>query len=225
MGTKAKICGLQKLDDVLTAVCYGADLIGLVFVPNTKRTIDIVVASEIIEYLKLRCSRRPEIVGLFADQSLEEVNNHVQFLNLDKVQLCGSESTEFCAKVSVPVIKVIHVPEIVSITKGVIEVAVQIDRYVNKGHLIALDRQVDNLKGGTGMSFDWSVAAALSEQGYKFILAGGLTPVNLARAIDLTLPWAVDVSSGVETHGEKDSDKIRTFISVAHAKKLRDVQN
>jgi phosphoribosylanthranilate isomerase len=73
------------------------------------------------------------------------------------------------------------------------------------------------------MNFDWSVAAALSEQGYKFILAGGLTPANLPRAIDLTVPWAVDVSSGVETDGEKDSDKIRAFISIAHAKKLSDV--
>ena len=225
MGTKAKICGLQKLEDVLTAVGYGADLIGLVFVPNTKRRIDIVVASEIIEHLKLRFNRRPQTVGLFADQSLEEVNNHVQFLNLDRVQLCGNESAEFCSNVSVPVIKVIHVPEIVSSTKQVSEIAVQIDRYVNKGHLIALDRQVDNLKGGTGMNFDWGVAATLSEQGYKFILAGGLTPVNLARAIDLTVPWAVDVSSGVETDGEKDSHKIRDFISIAHAKKRRDIQN
>lgn len=223
MGTKAKICGLQKLEDVLTAVRYGADLIGLIFVPNTKRRIDIVVASEIIGHLKLRFNRRPQTVGLFADQPIEEVNDHVEFLNLDRVQLCGNESAEFCARVSVPVIKVIHVPEIVSITKQVSEIAVQIDRYVNKGHLIALDRQAGNLKGGTGTNFDWSVAAALSEQGYKFILAGGLTPVNLARAIDLTAPWAVDVSSGVETDGEKDSDKIRAFISIAHAKKLSDV--
>lgn len=223
MGTKAKICGLQKLEDALTAVRCGADLIGFVFVPNAKRRIDIVIASEIIGHLNLRFNNRPQTVGLFADQSLEEVNDHVQFLNLDRVQLCGNESAEFCARVSVPVIKVIHVPEIVSITRQVSEIASQSERYVNNGHSIVLDRQVDNLKGGTGMTFDWNVASALSAQGYEFILAGGLTPVNLAQAIAITAPWAVDVSSGVETDGEKDPDKIRAFISIAHAKKLDDV--
>jgi phosphoribosylanthranilate isomerase len=224
MDTKAKICGLQKLDDALTAASCGADFIGFVFVPNRKRRINMRVASEIIEHLKLGCERRPEIVGVFADQSVGEVNEHVRFLNLDKVQLSGSESTEFCSKVSVPVIKVIHIPGIVSITQHIDAIAAKIDGYVNKGHLIALDRQVDKVRGGTGKSFNWSIASELSGRGYKFILAGGLTHVNLPRAMDIAVPWAVDVSSGVETDGEKDSDKIRAFISIAHATKMMDVQ-
>ena len=225
MVTKAKICGLQKLDDVLAAVRYEADFIGFVFVPNRKRAIDIAVAGEIVEHLKSDGNRRPEIVGVFADQPLEEVNEHVKILNLDKAQLCGNESPEFCSRVSVPVIKAIHVPETISLNKEIVEIIDRIDCYVNNGQLILLDRQVDNLQGGTGKSFDWNIAAALSEKGYKFILAGGLTPLNIGRALSTAFPWAVDVSSGVETNGTKDSDKIQAFVSIAHATKLKEYDN
>ncbi len=225
MVIKAKICGLQKLEDVLTAIRYEADFIGFVFVPNRKRTIDITMASDIIGQLKIDGHRRPEIVGLFADQSLKEVNEYVKFLNLDKAQLCGNESPEFCSSVSVPVIKAIHLPETIPTNKGINQIIDKVSCYVNNGQLILLDRQVDNSYGGTGKSFDWSIASTLSEKGYEFILAGGLTPLNLGQAISTALPWAVDVSSGVETSGKKDFDKMHTFISIAHATKLMDDKN
>ena len=83
------------------------------------------------------------------------------------------------------------------------------------GHLITLDRMVDGLQGGTGQTFDWDVAARLSGQGHDFLLAGGLTPENVGRAVAAVRPWGVDVSSGVETNGINDPDKIRAFVQNA----------
>jgi phosphoribosylanthranilate isomerase len=83
---------------------------------------------------------------------------------------------------------------------------------------VTLDRRVEGLQGGTGQSFDWSIAAGLSQRGHTFLLAGGLTPDNVAQAIATVQPWGVDVSSGVETGGVKDHQKIRAFIR--NARKL-----
>lgn len=84
-----------------------------------------------------------------------------------------------------------------------------------RGFLTILDRAVAGLQGGTGQAFDWEVAARLSEAGFRFMLAGGLTPENVNRAVSEVNPWGVDVSSGVETKGVKDPEKIRRFIEEA----------
>ena len=80
------------------------------------------------------------------------------------------------------------------------------------GHSVTLDREVPGLQGGTGQTFDWRVAAQLSSAGFEFMLAGGLTPENVGRAVREANPWGVDVSSGVESAGVKDSEKIRRFV-------------
>jgi phosphoribosylanthranilate isomerase len=87
-----------------------------------------------------------------------------------------------------------------------------IEMYRSAGHLINLDRLVAGLQGGTGQSFDWSIAGRLSQRGHSFLLAGGLTPENVGQAIATAQPWGVDVSTGVETGGAKDPQKIRDFI-------------
>jgi phosphoribosylanthranilate isomerase len=92
------------------------------------------------------------------------------------------------------------------------ELAETINDYSGSGHMITLDRQEGVLQGGTGLSFDWQIASKLSKMGFKFVLAGGLTPSNVGEAIKIINPWGVDVSSGVETDGIKDSDKIEAFI-------------
>jgi phosphoribosylanthranilate isomerase len=87
--------------------------------------------------------------------------------------------------------------------------------YRENGCLVTLDRLVEGLQGGTGESFDWSIAAAVAESGNSFILAGGLSPDNVAKAVTTVAPWGLDVSTGVETNGDKDHKKIRDFLSIA----------
>ena len=92
------------------------------------------------------------------------------------------------------------------------ELARRVNAYREAGHLVTLDRLVEGLQGGTGESFDWSIAARLSRQGSSFLLAGGLAPDNVGQAVATVRPWGVDVSSGVETNGDNDHEKIREFI-------------
>ena len=129
---------------------------------------------------------------------------------------CGEEPLEYCQSVldHAQVIKVLHVPTDAD-TASVEELADQIDTYSTAGCVVTLDSQVPGLHGGTGQSFDWSVAGRLSASGRRFLLAGGLTPDNVSQAISVAKPWGVDVSSGVETDGEQDHDKIRDFVANA----------
>ena len=207
-----KICGVRKAQDALVAAESGADFIGLVFVPNRRRSLDLESAAHIVEELKVSFSTRTEIVGLFADQSLEQVNSFVSNCKLDWVQLCGRESLEYCDAVQARVFKVIHVPVASNSDVDAQELAESINDYSGSGHMITLDRQEGVLQGGTGLSFDWQIASKLSKMGFKFVLAGGLTPSNVGEAIKIVDPWGVDVSSGVETDGIKNTEKIEAFI-------------
>lgn len=215
---RVKICGIQQPDHALVAAEAGANYIGLVFVPGRRRRVEVEAASEIVARIKAHGNNAPgnnvpKIVGLFADQSTEEVNQVVQSCGLELVQLCGHESVDYCRQMQARVIKVLHVPG-----SGVADSAAllaNIQRFGESGHLVTLDRLVDGLQGGTGQSFDWDIAAQLSQQGHEFLLAGGLTPENVAEAVAQVHPWGVDVSSGVETDGVKDPHKIRAFVKNA----------
>ena len=216
--TQVKICGIRQLYHALAAAQAGADYIGLVFVPQRHRQIEPDAAREIVSGLKASGSKAqkgnvPQVVGLFADQPMEEVNQVIDACGLDLVQLCGNESLEYCRQMVIPVIKVVHVPG-----PGVAnwnDLAASIQAFRNAGHLVTLDRQVEGLQGGTGRNFDWDLAAKLSRPGQEYFLAGGLTPDNVARAVAQVHPWGVDVSSGAETDGVKDPDKIRAFVENA----------
>jgi phosphoribosylanthranilate isomerase len=153
------------------------------------------------------------LVGLFADQSSEEVNQTVRSCGLDLVQLCGQESLDYCQQIRARVIKVLHVPG--PGFEDAASLLANIRQFRESGHLVTLDRQVEGWPGGTGQSFDWEIAARLSQQGHEFLLAGGLTPENVDAAVTRVCPWGVDVSSGVETGGDKDPDKIRAFVKNA----------
>ena len=208
--TKIKICGIQTAEAALTAAESGADLIGFVFVPGRRRRLEPDQAREILSAVRRGSGNVPKAVGLFADQPLEEVNRIAGTLGLDMAQICGQESLEYCAKVDVPVIKVLHVKG-----GGEEEVASLGERMAaleRQGHWITLDRYVKGLQGGSGRTFDWEIARRLSQKGFRFLLAGGLTPENVAQAVRTVKPWGVDVSSGVETDGVKDPQKIRAFI-------------
>ena len=227
---KVKICGIRRLEDAQIAAEAGADYIGLVFVPGRPRRVDIPTAAAIVSGIKANGAGAPQVVGLFADQPLEEVNRTADACGLDLMQLCGGESTEYCAGAVRPVIKVVHIPGSIKRTDFTADgtdedgttdesawqtLVERIKSYSQAGHMVTLDRLVEGIPGGTGESFDWGVAAELSRQGHSFLLAGGLSPDTVGQAVEYVQPWGVDVSSGVETQGAKDAGKIRDFIQVA----------
>ena len=212
---KVKICGVQRVEDALTAVEAGADFIGLNFVPNRRRRVSVGQARRMVDAVKVTSDNPPKLVGLFADQPQDEVRSTVRGSGVDMVQLCGAESMEFCEEVSVPVFKVIHVPGGFQNVEELKELERRMTALREQGYLATLDRKVAGLQGGTGQTFDWTVAALLSEAGFEFLLAGGLTPENVSRAVREANPWGVDVSSGVESGGIKDAEKIRRFVAEA----------
>lgn len=212
---KVKICGIRTLADAQVAAQAGADFIGLVFVPGRRRRLELDEARKLVEGLKNGPGGTPPVVGLFAGQPLEEVNHTIKTCNLDMAQLCGTESLDYCRDTKAEVIKVVHIPQSPSSPASQGELAQRMTAYRDGGCLVTLDRLVEGLQGGTGESFDWNIAAALSEAGNSFILAGGLSPENIGEAVTAVGPWGVDVSSGVETNGHKDHKRIKEFISNA----------
>ena len=211
-----KICGILQPADALVAVDAGADLVGMVFVPERRRRREISTAQSVVAALR-GLDTPPPTVGLFADQPLEDVNRLVHDCELDMVQLCGHESIEYCGQVEVPAIKVLHILPSWEVDYAVGLLSEQIEELSKSGHWVTLDRRVEGLQGGTGQSFNWRIARQLSDQGHRFLLAGGLDPDNVASAVAAAQPWGVDVSTGVETDGDKDPDKVRAFIAAARS--------
>ena len=209
--TRLKICGLRETDHAIVAAEEGADYLGFNFVPGVRRQITVEHARAIInEYRRERGDGGPPLVGLFADQPLDDVNHIIRFCGLDLAQLCGDESAEYWEGVLAPVIKQVKVRERGRRLDAVRETTRRVEEVVALGQTAMLDRHEAGALGGTGRTFDWSIAAEVAGR-YDFLLAGGLTPDNVGRAIATVGPWGVDVSSGVETGGVKDPAKIRAF--------------
>ena len=212
---RVKICGIGIPEDACVAAEAGADFIGMVFVPERRRRISPEAAKEIVDAVRNRAGASPQMVGLFADQPLEEVAGTVSECGLDTAQLCGRESVEYTASLDCLVIKVVHVPASYRAPDDVPQLAAKVQEYADAGCLVTLDRLVEGIQGGTGLSFSMDVAASLAHRGGSFMLAGGLTPANVGRVISVVRPWGVDVSTGVETIGRKDRRKIQRFIENA----------
>ena len=192
-----------------------ADFIGFNFVPGARRQLGEDVARRIIQEYRERCGvRGPKLVGVFANQPLSQVNHILTQCGLDMAQLSGHEPMKYTLRVERPVIQAIHVPTdqpqdlLVDLLHRLLE------EMASHDILPLLDPQVDNAPGGTGATFDWAIAQDLAP-GHSFLLAGGLTPDNVAQAVQQVQPWGVDVSTGVETAGLKDPEKIRSFIQNA----------
>ncbi|MEO6398803.1 MAG: phosphoribosylanthranilate isomerase, partial [Tepidiformaceae bacterium] len=151
---------------------------------------------------------RPLIVGVFADMEADDVNNIADAAGLDLVQLSGGEPVEFAARIHLPVIRAIHV------APGTTEFDVWDAATPGASAGIMLDTASPAARGGTGEAFDWEVAQEVARR-TPFLLAGGLNPGNIAEVVAQVQPWAVDVSTGVETDGTKDIEKIRAFIRAA----------
>lgn len=221
--TIVKICGVSEPRHARAAASYGADLIGVVFAPS-RRQVTMGQAHRIAEALGERGgppaapsvaaveerirTARPLLVGVFADQDADTINAIAEEVGLDLVQLSGSEPWDACASLNRPVLKCLKVHED--------QTAPDILAQVHSGALLLLDPYVEGAYGGAGVTLDWDVAAVVAKE-QPLMLAGGLKPDNVARAVAAVHPWAVDVSSGVETDGLKDVAKIRAFIKAAKA--------
>jgi phosphoribosylanthranilate isomerase len=207
--TRVKICGIREKAHALAAIEAGADFIGLVFAPS-RRQVTPARAGEIVDTAKSR-SDAIDAVGVFVNMPATEVNNIAGSCNLDWVQLSGDESWEYCRQISRPVIKAIRIRQGQSPEQILADLATWAKILTSKKYLYLLDSEVEGRYGGTGTAFDWTLARQAAEQS-PVIIAGGLTPENVAEVIEMVAPWGVDVSSGVETGGVKDIAKIKAFI-------------
>ncbi len=182
------------------AAAAGADAVGLVFAPY-RRQVTPAQAREIIVSLPPFITA----VGLFVDARADEVESVARDLCLGAVQLHGDEPPEVCERLrrrGLRVIKAIHVADRVD--------REHLARYTAAAALL-LDTRVEGQPGGTGRTFPWEVATGLSAD-FRIVVAGGLTPDNVTRALGTLRPYGVDVTSGVETDGRKDPGKIRAFV-------------
>lgn len=199
---KVKICGITSLEDALTAVEAGADALGFVFYSASPRHIFPEQAAEIIRKLPPFV----QTVGLFVNEDLSTVNSTADRCGLDIVQLHGEETPEYCGSIRRRIIKAFRVRDIT-----ILEALLQ---YQVAGYL--LDAWSPAAHGGTGQTFNWEIAVEAVQSGQNIILAGGLTPENIAESIRQVRPYGVDVSSGVESApGRKDAAKIKRFVGLA----------
>lgn len=194
------MCGLRSLDGAREALGAGAQWLGFVLAPGYRRTVAPGEAREIVAALG---RGRVRYVGVFVDPDPEEAGRLARWAGLDLVQLSGRESPEDVRAVGLPALKAVHVRRDEDPTP-------QVERYAAVAELVLLDSYSRGAAGGTGERFPWALAARAARD-FPVMLAGGLTPGNVAEAIAAVGPHAVDVSSGVETDGEKDPEKIAAF--------------
>lgn len=197
---KIKICGFTNADNAKQAAALGIDAIGLVFYAKSPRSVEITTAVDIIAALPPFINR----VGLFVNAETDFINKVLTQVPLDTLQFHGTESPNYCAQWSLPFIKALQVDEKTNIKEFA-------ERYHHASGLL-LDAFNPTTYGGSGQSFDWSLARV--EIDLPIILAGGLSISTVEKAIKTVNPYALDISTGVESaKGIKDIDKIKQFIS------------
>lgn len=198
--TRVKICGLTRPQDVDAAVAAGADALGFVFTPRSKRYLETGLARELVQRVPAFVAR----VGLFMDQDIEEIGRVLDTVPLNLLQFHGRESRALCTAFALPYVKALAMA-----SEGGAMAATD---YPDAAALL-LDSHEPGAPGGTGKTFDWANIPPLPR---PLVLAGGLTPANVARAVREVRPWAVDVSSGVESApGVKSIEKMYEFIKEA----------
>ncbi|QCR31357.1 phosphoribosylanthranilate isomerase [Lysinibacillus sp. SGAir0095] len=197
---KVKICGLREEEHVQAAVEAGATWIGFMFA-KSKRRISIERASELAKLIPSHIKK----VGVFVNPTEQEVQDAVETVGLDYVQYHGSEDPTFITHLGYPSIKAISIRSFEDVEKA---------RLYNVDYYL-FDAPGTDYAGGSGHVFDWSLLDQLSIPKNRVILAGGLNSENITRSISQVEPFGVDVSSGVEKNGMKDSELIRQFIKAA----------
>lgn len=196
---RIKICGITRVEDAVAAARAGADAIGLVFHEASPRAVDIQRASLIVRALPPFVTS----VGLFVDAEEARIRQVLERVPLDMLQFHGDEPDDFCRRFARPYLKAVRVRP-----------GVDLDSLAGNwpgASGILLDSYKPGVPGGTGETFDWGLIPA--QRNWNLVLAGGLSAGNVREAVDLTQPWAVDVSGGVEAaKGIKDVSKINAFI-------------
>lgn len=206
MTTKVKICGITNLNDALMAIDCGADALGFNFYRGSKRFVPHESVCEI------RTNLRQDVlkIGVFVNESIELIMEIAQRTSLDAIQLHGEEPPKFVdqlrLKLRLPIVKAFRVAN-----NRVVD---EITRYELDG--VLLDAHSAKDRGGTGETFDWNIAKIVADIYPKTYLAGGLSPENVAEAISVVKPYAVDACSLLESEpGKKDRAKLARFISTA----------
>jgi phosphoribosylanthranilate isomerase len=206
MTTKVKICGITNAKDAEAALRAGADALGFVFYPRSPRSVTKETARDIIAALPPFVTT----VGIFVNEVVDMVKEIKEFCRLGVIQLHGEEGPEYCAEIPGTVIKAIRIKD-----GGDIERLREYDAEGNNVGAFLLDTFKEGTPGGTAKTFDWSIAVEAKRSG-RIILSGGLTPENVTEAVARVAPYAVDVSSGVESApGIKDPGKLQRFIEGA----------
>ncbi len=211
--TKIKICGIKTLPDALAAIEAGANYLGFNFYPKSVRFIEKETCAQITSVLK-REHPHIKLVGVFVNASVEEVRNILETCSLDLAQLHGDETPEMLKQLA---------PRAFKALRGVPE---NIEAYArDEAPACLIDAAVKGAYGGTGVTADWSAAAELAKR-YPLLLAGGLTPDNVAEAVRQVRPWGVDVASGVEVPlqsggkagpGAKDAGRMKAFVQAVRS--------
>lgn len=220
--TFVKVCSVRAVEHAVWAREAGADEIGMIFADAPRRIemkaarairrelgsrVEIAEATTQTVERERRAADQPLLVGVFAGQTVEDIERVLDQVDLDLVQLSGGEHPALAGRIRRAVVRVVHVAD----DMNAAAVRRELDRAPNTiAMLDARSRQ----GGGMGQRFDWSTAAEVAAD-RPLVLAGGLNPDNVADAIRIVRPWAVDASSGLETDGTKDRDKIRAFVAAA----------
>ena len=220
---KVKICGLTNLEDALVAIEAGADYLGFILYPPSKRAVNETETQELVSKLRAQTDC-PLLVGVFVNETAEKIKQVLASCRLDLAQLSGDETPNMVADPDSPIygrsFKALR-PQ----SKEEAEAEAEWFLAPEVGDLpsLLIDAYDPNLYGGSGKTADWSVAAHLANNTERLMLAGGLNPDNVTAAIRQVSPYAVDVASGVEARpGKKDHTLVKAFISVAKNAALND---
>ena len=216
---KVKICGIRDGDTAFVVADAGADYFGVVLVEGVRRQLSPFHAQEVVRDFRIRSrdhrvkrlrEKVTQVVGLFRNQDARWVNMTARQVDLDYVQLNGEEDETYMRAMWKPVIRQVRVKSDVSRD----ELSDLVDHHLSQDRIVLLDRYDEDQPGGTGKMFDWSMAEEIANR-EGVLLGGGLHSDNVQSAVEQLAPWGVDVSTGVETDGDKDHEKIRSFIEAA----------